>query len=105
MIKSELAVRQLLDQELLMRAAHTYRVLSHPVRLRVIELLMTEELAVCELAERLDLPPATLSQHLNLLRTSGVVEGERLGNRIFYKVVSPQAFAMIDCLRKHGDRI
>jgi DNA-binding transcriptional ArsR family regulator len=96
---------QLLDEEMLLRASNTFRVLSHAVRLQVIELLMEEQLAVCELAVRLDLPPATLSQHLNLLRTNGVVEGERRGNRIFYKVVSPQAYAMINCLREYGDKI
>jgi DNA-binding transcriptional ArsR family regulator len=104
-IKSPMVETQPLDQELLLRASHTYRVLSHAVRLRVVELLMEEQLAVCELAAKLDLPPATLSQHLNLLRTNGVVAGERRGNRIFYKVVSPQAHAMINCLREYGDRI
>lgn len=105
MIKIETRKKRLLDSEVLARASNTYRVLSHPVRLRIIELLLREELAVCELAEKLDLPQATLSQHLNRMRSCGVVEGERKGQRMFYSVVSMQAHSMIDCLREHGDRV
>jgi DNA-binding transcriptional ArsR family regulator len=105
MIDTQMSALQHLDDALLMRAAHVYRVLSHPTRLRVVDLLMTEQLAVGELAERLELAPATLSQHLNLLRTNGVVKGERKGTRVFYKVVSPLAHAMITCLQKHGECI
>jgi ArsR family transcriptional regulator len=105
MIKPQAAVAQQLGMDLLTRAANTYKVLSHPVRLRIVELLMEEQLAVCEIAERLETPAASISQHLNLLRTNGVVEGDRRGNKIFYRVVSPQAICMIECLREHGDKI
>jgi ArsR family transcriptional regulator len=105
MIKTEARKKRLLDSEVLTRASNTYRVLSHPVRLRIIELLMREELAVCELAEKLDLPQATLSQHLNRMRSCGVVEGQRKGQRMFYSVVSMQAHSMIACLREYGDRV
>ncbi len=105
MIKKEARKYQLLDSEVLERASNTYKVLSHPVRLRIIELLQQEELAVCELAERLDLPQATLSQHLNRMRSCGVLERMRKGQRMFYSVVSMQARSMIDCLHEHGDRL
>jgi ArsR family transcriptional regulator len=105
MIKTEARKYRLLDSEVLERASSTYKVLSHPVRLRIIELLQREELAVCELAAKLDLPQATLSQHLNRMRSCGVVAGERKGQRMFYSVVSMQANAMIDCLREGEDRL
>jgi ArsR family transcriptional regulator len=105
MIKPQAAGTRLLEMDLLTRAANIYRVLSHPVRLRMVELLMEEELAVCEIAQRLDLPAATVSQHFNLLRTNGVVEGERRGNKIFYSIVSPQALCMVECLREHADKL
>jgi ArsR family transcriptional regulator len=105
MIKTEERKHRLLDSEVLERASNTYRVLSHPIRLRIIELLQQEELAVCELAEKLGLPQATLSQHLNRMRSCGTVEGERKGQRMIYSIVSMQAHSMIDCLRENGDRI
>jgi DNA-binding transcriptional ArsR family regulator len=105
MMKTEAREAELLDPDLLARASDTYRVLSHPVRLRIIEVLMREQISVCELAEKLDLPQATLSQHLNRLRATGVVSGERKGQKIFYSVVSPHALSMIAALQEHGDCI
>jgi DNA-binding transcriptional ArsR family regulator len=97
--------KQLLDEDMLAKASVIFRVLSHHVRLRIVELLMGEQLSVCDLAEEMAMPQASISQHLNLLRTNGIVEGERRGQKVFYTVISPQAHSMIDCLRKYADRI
>ena len=105
MVKSRSETKQLLDIELVTRACRIYKVLSHPVRLRIVELLMEYELAVGELAEEMDMPQATVSQHLNLLRSNGVIAAERRGLKTFYSVVSPQANSMINCLREHADQI
>ena len=102
---TEQQARQFLDADLLAKASVIFRVLSHHVRLRIIELLMDDDLSVCDLAETIEMPQASISQHLNLLRTNGIVEGERRGQRVFYSVISPQAHAMIDCLREHADQI
>jgi DNA-binding transcriptional ArsR family regulator len=96
---------QPLDTALLAKASVIFRVLSHQVRLRIVELLMTDQLSVSDLAETMGMPQASVSQHLNLLRTNGIVEGERRGQRVYYSVISPQAHAMINCLREHADRI
>jgi ArsR family transcriptional regulator len=96
---------QPLDADLLTRGAVVYKVLSHPVRLRIVELLMDEQLSVCDLADEMEMPQASISQHLNLLRTSNVVEGERRGQKVFYTVISPQAHSMIRCLREYADSI
>ena len=105
MLRSRSKKEKPLDIELLTRACHIYKVLSHPVRLRIVELLMEDGLAVGELAEEMDMPQATVSQHLNLLRSNGVIAAERRGLKTFYSVVSPQANSMINCLREHADQI
>lgn len=94
-----------IDAGLLAKASVIFRVLSHQVRLRIVELLMGEQLSVGDLAEVMNMPQASISQHLNLLRTNGIVEGDRRGQRVYYSVISPQAHAMINCLRKHADSI
>jgi ArsR family transcriptional regulator len=94
-----------LDADLLTRGAGVYKVLSHPVRLRIVELLMDEQLSVCDLAEEMEMPQASISQHLNLLRSANVVEAERRGQKVFYSVISPQAYSMINCLRENADSI
>jgi DNA-binding transcriptional ArsR family regulator len=102
MMKTGTREADLLDEELLARASDTFRVLSHPARLRIVEFLMSEEISVCELAERLELPQATLSQHLNRLRASGVITGERRGQKVFYRVVSHHAHSIIAALHRGG---
>ena len=87
-----------LDMDVLERAARIYRILSHPVRLKIVELLIKESVSVGELAEEIDLSPSAVSQHLNMLRANKVVEAERDGKKIYYHVISPQAHYMIACL-------
>lgn len=66
--------------------AKIYKALAHPKRLEIINLLENNWLKVTDIYFMLDLPQANISQHLNLLRLSGVVETKRQGKEIYYKV-------------------
>jgi len=94
-----------LDLDMLERASRVYRVLSHPVRLKLVELLLEEIVSVGELADHVKLAPAAVSQHLNIMRANGSVDSRRDGKRIYYRVVSPQAKYMIKCLRDNEDTL
>jgi DNA-binding transcriptional ArsR family regulator len=66
-------------------AVNALSALSHDTRLAAYRQLVqsgAQGLAVGELRERLDLPPATLSAHLNVLRAAGLVDDEREGRVI-----------------------
>ena len=83
------------------RAAHladTLKALSHPIRLRIVGLLCTEELAVTVMAERLDVPQAILSQQLRILRMSGLVESSREGGYARYRLGEPRLRQLVKCL-------
>ena len=97
--------RTRLDRTLLERAARTLRVLAHPVRLRIVELLLVESVSVGELAAAVRLPAAAVSQHLNIMRAHGIVEAQRDGRQVYYRVTSPQAEALVDCMKRNADRI
>ena len=84
-------------------AAHVLKVLSHPHRMRIVELLMSEDHSVGELAEALEMAPAAVSQHLSKMRAHGVLSAERLDRQVYYRVVNPIARNMIDCFHQHGD--
>lgn len=95
------------------RAAHladTLKSLAHPVRLRIIGLLCTEELTVTVMAERLDVPQAILSQQLRILRMSGLVEFRREHGFARYRLGEPRLRELVKCLegcpsnRKGGAR-
>ncbi|MBI1373267.1 MAG: metalloregulator ArsR/SmtB family transcription factor [Phycisphaera sp.] len=94
--------RKLIPQEVLEQAAQVLKVLAHPDRMRMVELLMDDEYTVGELAELVGLAPAATSQHLNLMRAHGILDSERADRSVYYRVISPNATHMIDCLRKFG---
>ena len=62
------------------------KVLCEPTRLRIVEALMTTELSVSDLAATIDKEVAATSQHLRVLRELGVIEGDRRGKAVFYRL-------------------
>jgi DNA-binding transcriptional ArsR family regulator len=71
-------------------AAELLRALSHPVRLRIIELLSEGEFCVKRLEELLGIPQPSVSQHLSRLRYAGLIESERRGHLVCYRLVEPR---------------
>ena len=88
-----------LDPRVLAEAAEMIRVLGHPVRLRIVELLEHEERTVTQIQEGLDAPQALVSQQLARMRAAGIVEGRREGSNVWYRIADPRVVRMLDCLR------
>ena len=57
-----------------------------PSRVRILKLLEPGELCVCQITAVLDLAPATISKHLALLKSSGLVQQRREGKWIYYRL-------------------
>ena len=66
--------------------ARIFKVLSTTKRVRIIELLKQKPLCVNELSHELGITIAAVSQHLRILRTSGIITADRQGYFIFYHV-------------------
>jgi ArsR family transcriptional regulator len=63
------------------------KALGHPARVRILRLLLARDACVCgEIVDQLPLAQATVSQHLKVLRESGLVRGEIDGPRVCYCV-------------------
>ena len=88
-----------LDPRVLAEAAEMVRVLGHPVRLRIVELLETGERTVKEIQEALDAPQALVSQQLARMRGAGIVTGRRGGANVWYRISDSRVIRMLDCLR------
>lgn len=71
--------------------AEILKVLGHPIRLKIVAGLCTNECNVKHIWECLNLPQATVSQHLALLKNKGIIEGKRDGVEVHYSVVHPLA--------------
>ncbi len=63
--------------------------LSHPLRLKLVLLLFENKCYVKGIGEKLNLPQATVSQHLKQLRECGIVEDNRKGNIVEYCITDP----------------
>lgn len=77
--------------------ANLFRALAHPVRIRVLELLVasTGEVSVADLLADLAVSPSHLSGHLAVLKRHGVVESRRAGSHVYYRTAHP---AVVDLL-------
>jgi DNA-binding transcriptional ArsR family regulator len=68
-----------------------FKALSHPLRVQIVMgLIQKHECNVNTMVEKLGVPQPTVSQHLNILKSHGVIEGFRNGNQICYKVTNEQ---------------
>ena len=74
--------------------ARTLRTLSDPTRLRLLGLLQDGEQNVTALRRKLGLPQPTVSHHLALLRSAGLVANRRDGKQVFYSLNDPVASSL-----------
>ncbi|WP_030548647.1 metalloregulator ArsR/SmtB family transcription factor [Streptomyces albus] len=68
--------------------AEFFRMLGHPVRIRVLELLQDGPMPVRELLAAIEVEPSSLSQQLAVLRRSGIVGSKREGSTVVYALAS-----------------
>jgi ArsR family transcriptional regulator len=64
--------------------AEFFRTLGHPARIRILELLSEEDLAVHQLLAAIAIEPSNLSQQLSVLRQAGLVSQRREGGEVIY---------------------
>jgi ArsR family transcriptional regulator, zinc-responsive transcriptional repressor len=84
----------------LARMAQMLKLLAHPYRLKIIDLLETEgDAPVHRLMERLDLPQAATSNHLKKMRRVGLVECQRQGKEIWYTLGDRRSLTILNCMR------
>lgn len=67
-----------------MSIAHAYRALADPTRREILRLLREGELAAGELAGEFEISWPSVSRHLKVLETAGLVRSERRGGNIIY---------------------
>lgn len=66
--------------------ADRLKALSEPLRLRIVDVLRQGELAVGDIADALNVELVTVSHHLKILKNAGLVEAERNGRFIVYRL-------------------
>ena len=80
------------------------RAMSHPVRLKILEILAQGPACVCELISRIGQRQAYISQHLMLLRQTGMVKNTRMGVNKRYELAEPDLIRrLLRCILQTQD--
>jgi len=79
--------------------AEFFKVLGHPARIRILELLRGGERSVGQLVPDVGLEPSHLSQQLGVLRRANILAGRKEGAAVFYSVVDPRIFQLLEIAR------
>lgn len=80
--------------EVFQRAADIFRLMSTPIRVKIISTLCHGEKNVTEILSEIETTQPNLSQHLNMLYQAQVLDKERRGNQIFYRINNHDVVAL-----------
>ncbi|ANP50537.1 ArsR family transcriptional regulator [Streptomyces griseochromogenes] len=80
--------------------AEFFRMLGHPVRIRVLELLQDGPMPVRELLAAIEVEPSGLSQQLAVLRRSGIVTSTRDGSTVVYELAGGDVADLMKAARR-----
>ncbi len=88
-----------LDNEALNEAAECLRTLAHPHRLKIVQLLLTDQkFTVNELAEQCGISQPQTSDHLRLMQRCGFLKSEKEGRTVFYQIAEPHLANIMSCV-------
>jgi ArsR family transcriptional regulator len=99
MIKKTLEPRHL--DSLRKFKAGIFKVLAHPTRIHIIEILGSGELCVGAILEQVAVEAANLSQHLSILRQNHLVVTRKNGNQVLYSLSDPLLAEVLKAMRKY----
>lgn len=87
------------DKLILEEKAEILKVLGHPIRLCIVKGLLDQgENNVSYIQECLEVPQSTLSQHLAKLKSAGIIDNERKGTEVYYRVTNIEVIQIIEAI-------
>ena len=81
------------------RQAQIIKALAHPTRLFIVDELARGERCVCELTDMVGAEMPTVSRHLSQLKTAGILEDEKRGSQVFYRLRVPCVLNFFKCVQ------
>lgn len=85
--------------------ARIIKALAHPTRLFIVDELSRGERCVCELTDMIGVEMPTVSRHLSQLKSAGILEDEKRGSQVFYRLSVPcvlNFFKCVQAVQKNG---
>jgi DNA-binding transcriptional ArsR family regulator len=86
------------DNSATRRQAAVFKALGHPARLQVVKELASGERCVCDLVDLTGLGWSTVSRHLAVLKSVGVIDDDKRGLQVFYRLKMPCVVRFAACL-------
>lgn len=80
--------------------ASVFKALAHPSRLLMVDALSRGERCVCELAKMVGSEMSTVSKHLSQLKQAGIVDDEKRGAQVFYRLKTPCVMNFFQCVAR-----
>jgi DNA-binding transcriptional ArsR family regulator len=90
--------KRLLNSDELVDAAECLKLLAHPQRLQLVQLLLNDRYTVGKLAELCGLPSHMTSEHLRLMQRCGFLACEKDGRFAYYSIAEPHLAKLMACL-------
>jgi len=87
------------------KKARLMKALAHPTRLFIVDELARGERCVSELRGLVGADISTVSKHLALLRSAGVITDEKRGLQVFYRLQTPCVLNVFECVRQVQDAV
>lgn len=85
-----------LTEEAIQIVAERFRILSEPIRLRILQALQGGELTVTELTREIDISQPNASKHLRILQDAGVLRRDQRGNSVYYAIADNSIFELCE---------
>ena len=79
--------------------ARILKALAHPTRLFIVDELSRGERCVCELTNLIGAEMPTVSRHLSQLKNAGILEDEKRGSQVFYRLQVPCVLNFFKCVK------
>ena len=86
------------QQALFEARANITKALAHPTRLFIVDMLSKGERCVCELREAVGADVSTVSKHLSVLKKAGILEDDKRGLQVYYRLRCSCVLSFFNCL-------
>lgn len=93
-----------MDEKVAEHIADVLKAVAHPIRLKIIELLQSEEMCVSDIVKALGGKQSITSQQLNMMKDKGVLSCRRDGARVYYRIENKNVIKLLDCIYDHCER-
>ena len=101
MNKCQIKQLERMSDEYLEKAADCLKLMAHPVRIRIVEILSQGQFAVGEIAELCGVAPNQTCEHLRLLKNHGLLNSKREGRTVYYNIASQQLTGLLNCIKNN----